>query len=76
VEATSAAAWTAEGALRLAESLPEGFSDLRAAIRARFGRGHSGSPPAQAGAVPARPIAPPAVVPCALNPMRSVPSGE
>src|SRR5947208_7108809 len=30
------AAWTAEGALRLAESLPERFDDLRAAIYARF----------------------------------------
>jgi hypothetical protein len=30
------AAWTAEGALHLAEVLPEALDDLRSAIRARF----------------------------------------
>jgi hypothetical protein len=31
-------AWTAEGAVRLAESLPETFGNLRAAIYARFSK--------------------------------------
>jgi hypothetical protein len=35
--APAEAAWSAAGALRLADSLPDRFDDLRAAIHARFG---------------------------------------